>query len=266
MISVSTSNLGWLKTEDASVADTLAKQEVMSVDLAMGRYFPSPHQVSEADWVAVAGWWTKRGFSISSLQSLLFGAGNLNIFSSQEERTELLRILELSLTRAERIGVRRVIFGSPRQRLRLSNSDEELEIALHFFDQVGELASRVGVKFLIEPNSSNHGCNFLTNGLEALQFVSQVDSDGLGVNLDLGAETLASLEAALDSISHFGYVHVSNERLEPLNESKTWVDKLELVKSQVPVKTLAIEQLASSDRSNLDDLSQSVDLLKEVLT
>lgn len=262
---ISFSNLAWLKTEDAVVAKLLASRGVTAVDLTMGRYFQEPFLASASEWERVTAWWRKRGFSIPALQSLLFGVGQRNIFSGVEDRDYLLSALSRVVLLAAENEISRLVFGSPRQRKRLKHDHGELEIAYDFFFSVGELAASNGVSLLLEPNSVIHGCNFINSYTEALDFVDRVGSRGLGVNLDLGCESMESLLTEGGNLERFGHIHISSETLEPLGQESSWIPKLKLLPDLASFEFMTIEQLGSEQTSNLPSVEKALDALEGAL-
>lgn len=256
---ISFSNLAWLSAEDAAVAKLLASRGVRAVDLTMGRYFEKPYLASSVEWKTVTTWWRERDFAIPALQSLLFGVGQRNIFSGVEDRQYLLAALSRVISLSAENEISRLVFGSPMQRKRLKHDQSEIEIALDFFFSVGEQAASNGVTLLIEPNSVIHGCNFINESAEAIDFVNRAGSKGLGVNLDLGSESLESLNTQNVNLGQFGHLHVSSETLEPLGQESSWVPKLKALPKLAAFDFLTIEQLGSEQTANLPFVEKALD-------
>jgi D-psicose/D-tagatose/L-ribulose 3-epimerase len=260
--SLSISNLGWNATEDDEIADLLLNSGLSFIDLAMGRYFSSPSEVTVGEWVEVKNYWNKKGFQVVGMQSLLFGLRQANIFGSSEERQFLLGAFGRIFERAAAIGVLRLVFGSPSNRRRITFDEQEVAIAGEFFGKAGQLASRFGVIMLLEPNSTRYGCNFLNTAHEALDFVSTIESPGLGVNLDLGAQMDAgdSLEFSEQELRHLHHLHLSERDLGPLVDEQPLRNLLANQSLATNFNFATIEQLGSPKMSNVEAVRSSLDL------
>jgi len=263
---ISVSNIGWLSREDLEIAELLTANGVNAVDLTMGRYFEEPHLANSQEWQSITKWWRDRGFAIPAIQSLLYGVGRRNIFAATEDSKYLHAAMSRVILMAADAEIPRLVFGSPHQRKRLSFDQFELDIACDFFSSLGDLAASNEVVLLIEPNSIRHGCNFLNTAREALDFVSLVGSRGLGVNLDLGAESQESLSELAGDLVQFGHLHVSSETLEPLYRELSWVAKLQVISDLSDFRFVTIEQLGSPDTSNGIHVAGSVAHLERILS
>lgn len=262
---ISVSNIGWLSREDTEIAALLTSRGVTAIDLTMGRYFDEPHLASSKEWQSITKWWRDRGFAIPAVQSLLFGVGLRNIFAGTEDRNYLHSAMSRVISLAADAEIPRLVFGSPQQRKRLSLNQSEFDIAQDFFSSLGSLAASHEVSLLIEPNSRRHGCNFLNTAREALDFVSMVGSQGLGVNLDLGSEPQESLPEIVGDLGQFGHLHVSTETLEPLSVEMSWVAKLQVISDLSGFEFVTIEQLASPDKPNSHHVARSLELLERAI-
>ena len=264
---LSISNLAWSSAEDDEVAVILHAQGVEFIDLAMGKYFESPSDATIADWIKVKETWANRGIAIAGMQSLLFGVGNHNLFGSEQERQILSISLSRIFERAESIGVKRLVFGSPSNRRRLTLGNEELETAGEFFRAAGAEAASRGVKLLLEPNSKRYGCNFLNSARQALDFVAEIGEPGLGVNLDLGAQVDADegLSLSDEDIKLLGHLHLSESDLNPLRAEGT----LGILRGSQQLlqhfEFATVEQLGHNDSSNLESVANSLKVAKRAL-
>ena len=265
---LSISNLAWTKEEDEDVVKILQEHDVQHVDLAMGRYFDMPHEVSVDDWLGVKKFWDSRGISIAGMQSLLFGVPPLSLFASEENRGIIKGALSQVFFRANSIGVKRLVFGSPIHRRVPVPHENYFELARDFFGEIAQSAQKHDVVFLIEPNSQKFDCNFLNSAKEAAEFVSKVPVSGLGVNLDLGAEFDAGsdLDFSMQEIGTFGHAHLSEPDLGPLSTNPLFQKMASDVKLLSNFKYLTIEQLGSSESSNLASVRRALSYARGVLT
>ena len=265
---LSISNLAWTKEEDEETLLILREYDVHHMDLAMGRYFEKPHEASIDDWIGVKRFWESKGISIAGMQSLLFGVPPVSLFGNEEDRRIIRSVLDQVFARANAIGVRRLVFGSPAHRLVPPRLDNYSELATNFFSEVAQSAQNHDVVLLIEPNSKRFNCNFLNNAKEAAAFVSNIPSAGIGVNLDLGAEMDddGDLSFSIQEIETFGHLHLSEPDLSPIGKNQLIARAFSDHQLLKKFEYLTIEQLGSNDSSNLLSVSSSLAHARENLS
>lgn len=258
---VSVSNLAWTAENDQAAATELQRFGVEGIDLAPGRYFDRPWEAPVEDWKAIGQHWESRGFELVGMQSLLFGAGTASIFGSADDRAHISLVLRGVAARASSIGITRLVFGSPRNRLVGTFSKDPVSHAADFFFAEGSFFAELGVSLLIEPNSTRYGCDFLNSTKEALAFADIVGSPGIGVNFDFGAEedspSFADIEERHEL--HIGHVHLSNSSLSPLQELPSNFEPYWARLNSHSGNWLAIEQLGDGSKRDLEGLTQSLE-------
>lgn len=206
------SNIAWPASQDGEVADLLRRSGVRGVEVAPTQIWASPLTVAPADVAAYREFWDAREIQVVALQALLYGRPDLMIFQTDIKRRETFEHLAGMMRLAVMLGAKILVFGSPKnRRVGEMAPAEAREIALVFFRAVAEEARAQGVILCIEPNPPEYGCDFLTTSESVRDFVSAVDSPGLGVHLDAGGMTLSaeppsSLENGLPAARHF---HIS---------------------------------------------------------
>lgn len=153
------------------------------------------------------------GFQIPAMQSLLYGMPHLNVFGDEETRHALSDHLKGLFPIARALGVRTLVFGSPRNRDRSGLTDSEaFSQAVEFFRSLGDCAQEYGLILCVEPNPPQYGANFITNWRDALALVESVNNDGFGLHLDTGCIHMNGdepAEAVRESGSAIRHFHIS---------------------------------------------------------
>ncbi|MCR9421162.1 MULTISPECIES: sugar phosphate isomerase/epimerase [Vibrio] len=267
MFDFAVSNIAWPQEKEYQAFEVLSRYSISKLEVAPARVVEDLNDFSSSDVKLYRKYCERHGFSIYSMQALLFGGPNCNLFGSNEEKSllqsHLLRVLDMGAD----LGVSKLVFGSPKNRLRgeLSN-DLAFEAAAEFFKPLALRATESGSIICIENNPTYYGADFLTSTKEVCEFVRFANFNGLGAHFDTGGMFLSkehyadSIELNKDLISHF---HISEQDLLPLS--------LEHIDHKTIAKTLynnGYDKVASLEmkRSNqpIQDLAKSVDLLYEI--
>lgn len=214
------SNIAWPAEADAWAASTLPGLGVSGVEIAPARVCQDPLAATGTRVADYRAFWEGHGLPIVAMQALLYGRPDLTIFVDRTTRGRTLEYLTGIIDLAAALGARRLVFGSPRNRLRGSLTHAEaVDQALPFFRELGRRADDHGVIFCIEPNPVDYGCDFLVDSTAAADFVATVGHRGFGLHLDTGGMTLASEcpESILAvALPHWRHFHASEPSLVPL--------------------------------------------------
>lgn len=265
---ISISNIAWEKDEEPQIAELLAHMGVAAVDVAPGKYFPDVSAASDSDIRKVRAWWEERGISIYGMQSLLFGTKGLNVFGDRDSQDRLLRHLGHVCRIAEGLGAKRLVFGSPKNRDRSGLSDKETDdIALHFFNRLGNIAQSHGVVITLEPNPVCYGTNWVTTTKEAYAFVKELGNHGIAMQLDTGTVITNSEDSALFSEvkDAVGHVHLSEPGLLPLSLAPAEHDSVFRSAAGIAPGTVTIEMLTKGQGSTAELVERSVRKVQELL-
>jgi sugar phosphate isomerase/epimerase len=220
-IRIAVSNIAWEPSEDDVIADLLRREGVLGVEIAPTKWREKPLEATAAEIASYRRAWAERGLEISSLQALLFGRPDLQLFgpSRRDLSDYLRRVIELGSA----LGARALVFGSPKNRLRGSLSPADaMASATEFFSDIADYATGHGVVIAIEANPPEYGGDFVTRTSEAAELCRAIASPGVGVNGDLGGITMSgdnpisTLESARDCLVHF---HASEPNLIELGAS-----------------------------------------------
>ena len=214
---ISISNIAWQNPEEEGIADLMQTLGIRGVEVAPTKIWSSPLTASNGEIAEYKKFWNARGIEIVSLQALLYGRSNLKIFESAENRKETRDYLTGIIQLGEKLGVRVLVFGSPKNRRVENLKPKEAErIARDFFFEMGEIAKKHNVTLCIEPNPILYSCNFVNTSTQGLELVKAVGHEGFGLHLDAAGMTLSEEEIepaiakCVDRICHF---HISEPYL-----------------------------------------------------
>lgn len=257
------SNIAWDVEEDGAIARLLHRHNVDSIDIAPGKYFPSPALTTDADIQRVKAKWAAYGISIIGMQAILFGTSGLNMFGSTAIQVSMLDHLSSIIRIASRLGVKNVVFGSPKNRDRSGLSDERTNSeALSFFLRLGDIAQTNGVAVCLEPNPSCYGANFMTTTEETVAVVERVNHPYIKMQFDTGAITLnkENHDLILKNYAHLiGHIHVSEPNLVPLGDCETDHHSFfESLSAFLPKHTVSIEMLATTNESHVISVERAL--------
>lgn len=261
---LSVSNIAWDLAEEPAAADLLAAVGVDQVDVAPGKYFADPAQVSGADAERVRRWWADRGFSVVGMQSLLFGTSGLNLFS--DDGAMLARLSALCRV-GGLLGARALTFGSPKNRDRSGLDDGAARrIAVEFFRRLGDAAAQNGVLVCLEPNPVIYGCNFMTDTAETAEVVRSVDHPAIRLQLDVGAIAANREDPAQVIAAHaelIGHVHASEPGLVPLGDAGApHAAAAAALRNARPELTVTVEMAPAAAEPHLQALARAVAVAK----
>lgn len=262
---ISISNIAWDVREDAQVIDLLRNYNVNAIDIAPGKYFPDPIQATDKEIFAVKNNWNSKGIDIVGMQSLLFGTQGLNVFSCAEIQTKMLHHLKAVCRIASGLGIKSLVFGSPKNRDRHDLNDlQTMEVAVSFFRRLGDIAKDYGVIICLEPNPRCYGANFMTTSIDTSRVVREVGHDNIKMQLDIGAITIndESIHEVLARDSDIiGHIHLSEPDLKPLGQDNTNHKMIAEKLSENFSNSLAtIEMLATTEIPHLSSIEQSLKL------
>ena len=265
------SNIAWHPDEEAGVARALAAIGVRQIEIAPLRAVPVPWEPDTEKAKAYRAFWASHGIAVYAMQALLFGRDGLGIFGDAAARALTFDHLSGVLGLAELLGVKRLVFGSPLQRLRGERADVELvEIAVDFFSRLGEVAVQHGAQVCIEPNPPQYGCTWVTTAVEGAHIVRAVAHPGFGLHLDAAGMYLAGdrlPDAVQQGADQLGHVHFSAPQLGHVDRAGP-VDYAALVAALRAAQyegAVSIEMRAQAPGRNLAAVLESTALLQQLL-
>jgi len=243
------SNIAWEPAEDDAVAEVLRLRGVSGVEIAPTKWRERPFDAKPSEIAAYRRMWEDRGFRVVSLQALLFGRPDLQLFgaSRAELRDYLKRVVDFAAT----IDAHALVFGSPKNRVRGTLSmDDAISSAADFLRDIGPYCADRGTTLCIEANPVEYGCDFVTTTAEAVALCRAVDHPGVRVNVDLGGITMSNEDAtsaitnARDVIGHY---HASEPNLAEIGAASPHADAGRALQSVGYSKWISIEMRATGN-------------------
>lgn len=217
---LSISNIAWSAEHDEEMYACLKKQGFKGLEIAPTRIIPeNPYlQIDKArEWANNLK--AKYGLIVPSMQSIWFGRQE-NIFVSEESRKFLKVYTMQTILFAEAVGCKNLVFGCPRNR---DTADPKgcLPVAKKFFKEIGDFAYEHHTVVALEPNPSIYNTRFLNTTQQAAEVADWVSSQGIKVNVDLGAiiENHEDIEYLSGIASLINHVHISEPYLNKIVSS-----------------------------------------------
>lgn len=220
---LSISNIAWPIEYNNEVYRLMCKYGFKGLEIAPGKVIKELYVKNQIEKDQLLS--CLKGFNIRpvAMQSLLFGTQGMILFEDETSRQKLLQFLKQAIDWAQYFGIEALIFGSPKNRIMPDPTNNELwVIAEMIFKEIGEYSLNKGVRFCLEPNPQIYGTNFLNTTCEAIDFVKRVNSNGLFVNLDIGAVIYNKEDVHAivntETIKYIGHVHISEPNLVQIKE------------------------------------------------
>ncbi|BDR56489.1 sugar phosphate isomerase/epimerase family protein [Xylocopilactobacillus apis] len=193
---------------------------------------------------------------VPSMQSLIYGRTE-NIFDPKDGPI-LVNYLKKAISFAGQLGIKNLVFGSPKNRLLPDNYSEDKII--NIFKELGDYALENQTIFAVEANPSIYGGNFILTTKEAIDLIKKVNSQGLKLNLDLGT-VIENNEDLSDILSNdlnlINHIHLS----EPSLKKVLIHENLYSVLSQ---HLKDYSGFLSIEMKNLNDLNATKEIILEI--
>jgi len=261
-VRLSISNIAWDVSEDASVARLLQQHHVDAIDVAPSKYFSDPLRTPSSAVTKVREYWKGYGIDIVGMQALLFGTQGLNIFGDEASQTMMLKHLTAVCRIGAVLGAKRLSFGSSKNR-DCGNSEKTnaKNIAVDFFQKLGNAAQAEGVIICLEPSPLCYASSFMINSEETADIVEAVNHPAIRMQLDTGSmkinnEALDIIDRYADLIEH---IHASEPLMVTLGDGG--VDHESFAKKishQLSRHIVSIEMVASTAEPHITAIERAL--------
>jgi len=210
------SNIAWKPENRLNIYKLLHNEGISNLEIAPGLFVPDtnkPYEVSSENLQQKKAETETYGLSLVSMQSLHFGASGLSMFENKISRQAMLDYSKQAVDFASKLGIGNLVFGSPKNRVipKEMSQNEAHKIAIQFFTQLGDYAQFKNTYIGLEANASAYGCNFLSKTTAAVEFIKQLNNDGVKLNFDLGTFILENEDTKLltEILQVSNHVHIS---------------------------------------------------------
>jgi sugar phosphate isomerase/epimerase len=216
-LKIAFSNIAWDPPEQADILPILSHAGVVGIEIAPTKYWPGWIGATSAAVRQTAKIFDAAGFSIPSMQAILFGKPDLKVFGDESERAAFLKHIETVANIARDLGAKTLVFGSPSNRDPGELSPENaMSSAVPVFSAAGDICASQGVWLGIEANPAVYGCKFVTRWFEAAELVRRCKNPGVRLHLDAACTILAGddlAEAVANTRDILAHVHISEPHL-----------------------------------------------------
>jgi sugar phosphate isomerase/epimerase len=215
---LSVSNIAFPADQFDTATVLLRRLGIDAVEIAPYNVF-GRWDVSAADIAAFHQNLVERGMHCPALQGIVYNAGAAHLFSSAEAREALYLHLVGVARMAGLLGAKACVFGAPKLRDpgTLPEADARA-IAVDFFRRIGPVFASEGATLAFEPNARHYACRFIVTTEDAMNFLDDIDSSGIGLQIDTGTVFLEreNPEVLVRAARYAAHAHVSEPDLAPL--------------------------------------------------
>jgi len=213
---IAISNIAWDIKADNVIKKILNEYEIEGIEIAPTKIWTDPSNVNKSDILSYKSYWKQNGIKIVAMQSLLFGHPELTIFETSTKRKAAITYLEKIIHLASLLGVKAMVFGSPKNRIKGNLESKDVnEIANSFFSKVGDISKKYNIHFCIEANPKVYGTDFLNTTAEVVSFVRKLNHPYIKVHIDTGAMHInnENIDETITIADPFFHCHISEPNL-----------------------------------------------------
>tara|TARA_Y100000310_G_scaffold342995_1_gene448647 strand:+ start:11032 stop:12612 length:1581 start_codon:yes stop_codon:yes gene_type:complete len=270
-LKLAVSNIAWNSSEEDDIKKLLLEMDVKGIEISPDKLFDEKLEFDDNKIIQYRKFWSKNNIDMVSIQGVLFSKDNLKIFNSEENRRDTMAYLKKIISVSEKLGVKVVMFGSPKNRKRNElTTDEADAIAIPFFRELARCAYDKGMYFCIEHNPKEYDSDYIEMASEALILAKKMNHPGFGINIDTGALILSgdSSETIISCGNYIKHYHISQPHLSSVesideNVHKSFASALRKIKYKGWV---SIEMKRSEDpgESNIEQIKKSITSVKKI--
>jgi sugar phosphate isomerase/epimerase len=215
---LSVSNIAFPGADLGAAIALLRRLDISAIEVAPYNVF-GRWDIPAADLDAFRKTLADAGLRCPAMQGIVYNAPGAHLFASSEAREALHRHLVMIAKMAGALGAKPCVFGAPKLRDPGDLPPQEARaIAVDFFRRIGPVFSAEGATLAFEPNARQYACRFITTTAEAIEFVEEIDMEGIALQIDTGTLFLEHEDPhiLIRAARHAAHAHVSEPDLAPL--------------------------------------------------
>jgi D-psicose/D-tagatose/L-ribulose 3-epimerase len=215
---LSVSNIAFPGPELGSAIALLRRLDISAIEVAPYNVF-GRWDISAADLDTFRKMLADAGLRCPAMQGIVYNAPGAHLFASGEAREALYRHLMMIAKMAGALGAKACVFGAPKLRDPGDLPAQEARaIAVDFFRRIGPAFAAEGATLSFEPNARQYACRFITTTAEAIDLVEEIDTEGIGLQIDTGTLFLEheDPQILIRAARNAAHAHVSEPDLAPL--------------------------------------------------
>lgn len=269
------SSLAWNLENRKEIYSFLNERKIKYIEIVPNKISKLGLFDNYKNYLKLKSEWENFDIKAVSMQSLHFGLNNCSLFNSNEERDNLFNYTVKAIEVASVLGINHLVFGSPKLRIIKENMPykDALNIAKDFFYRISEEALKYNVVIGIEPNSKKYDANFLTNTIDAYNFVKEINLSNIGINLDLSSIILENenIDNSIDIVnflnkpfhSHISMPFLKNNYEDYIGILKQYIDKLKRSKANY----CSIETVINADNCeyNIKIMENIISIIENII-
>ena len=244
---IAISNIAWSPHNRIKIYSFLKKNNIKNIEIAPKLFLYNEKnylQPNKKTLIPICNEIKNFNLKIVSMQSLLYGAKNCELFTSTQKRQNFYNQLKKIIKLAGILKIPNLVFGSPKNRIIPKNISKIK--AIKVFRKLGDYALKNNTKISIESNPQIYGTNFLNNIYETYNFVKKVNHNSIRIILDTGEllvnKNFKNIGNIVKLTKEFIYhVHISQPNLKPINNNKMIVSVLKELKKVNYKRYVSIE-------------------------
>lgn len=213
------SNLSFKEYPIDDALMSLRASQIEGLEIAPTLIWREPEHATKKEREEFKALVSSHELPIVSLQSLLYGKPELQLFGDSKTQEILLEYLKEMVNLCAELGGRLLSFGSPKNRGRGElGVDEAISRVTPLFYALAEYAKSFKIIICIEPISSSYGCDFITNTGEGVRLIESVGHSNFKLLLDTGTLILNKEdcdETIRKNLHHITHIHINDPQLFP---------------------------------------------------
>ena len=267
-IRLTVSNIAWNDPELSKIILLFKENKIDILEFAPNILLKN--NFTKKNILNVKNFWKKNKIKLYSMQSVLFGINNAYLFGNVNQKKIFLNEIKKKIKIAKNLGVKIIVFGSPKNRKIFFKKDKKLLNieAISIFKKIAEFAEKYKIVFCLEANPKIYKCDYINITSEALEIVKILNNKYFKLNLDVGTivKNKENVEKLIkENLNFIGHCQLSNPLLTNFNKKNLNIHKkvILLLKKYKYKKVVSIEMLSS--KNNYKNVKKSINIFKPMI-